>query len=301
MPESQYELSRDELIAYAKGIGETITAHQLVRWHKQGLLSRPRVQHHGKGKGTTSFYPSTMLRQATFLSLFLRQARSLEGATIRLWLAGFPVTAAFRVVFLRALDRSNQRRRNTIAAFEGEDPDNAIDCADRVRYPKQMTRIKRTHRSLYQRIVIDLQLGHFTLDDYTPADVLELFAQMGQDQTAITAHLEHVKRGPRIREELSMLSTVNLRAAVARLSDAQLEADRSRAIALWKAITEVSGLDLPLPENVFRAVLMVRRQSPYLRALLRDMHRGLREQGHTSFREARHEALTQAREPDEQR
>ena len=299
MPESQHELSRDELIAYAKGLGETITAHQLVRWHKQGLLSRPRVQHHGKGKGTTSFYPSTMLRQAAFLSLFLRQARSLEEATTRLWLAGFSVTAAFRAAFLRALDRSNQRRRNTITAFEGDNPDNTIDRADRVRYPKQMARIKRTHRSLYQRLVIDLQLGHFTLDNYFIGDILDLYTQMGYDPALWDSDVVQAKWISRIREELPKLSTVALRHTVARLSDAQLEADRSRAVALWQLMTEVSGTALPLPENVFRAVLMVRRQSPLLRAINRNLDKWLRMKG-VSLREVIYDEYNR-RYPDAKR
>jgi hypothetical protein len=297
MHESQDLLSRDDLIAGATALGESITPHQLVRWHKKGLLRRPVVRHHGRGKGTTSYYPSSMLSQAVFLSRALRQTGRLDHATRLLWLAGFPVTAAFRVAFLGSLDESIRSSRRAMTDYENDNPANAIDRAENARFPKSLSKVPRVNRPMLQRLLTDFELGTFTLDNYGTEDLVELVGQMRQPAAGATisdAAQSDIREV--VERELSTLSTVRLRETVARLSDGQLEADRSRVMQLWSALMEISSLLLPLPEALFCWTLKVRRVSPTLRALLRDARRGMHARGYTSFREAMHDAAKHSRQ-----
>ena len=80
-----------EILAQAQQRGYPISATQLVRWHRAGLLPRPH-QHPLKGaRGTCALYPSGTGEQVVLLCSLRRNERRFAHLAWQLWLAGYPV------------------------------------------------------------------------------------------------------------------------------------------------------------------------------------------------------------------
>lgn len=88
MAEATYELTRSELVAYAAQRGYAVTADQVVRWHKAGLLPRPKRRALGRGHGTVSRYPPTARELVVEVACELDLKRSLDQAIWRRWADG---------------------------------------------------------------------------------------------------------------------------------------------------------------------------------------------------------------------
>src|SRR5258707_10332904 len=86
--------SRDEVIQRALVVGYTVSPAQLARWHRAGLLPRPRQQALGRGRGTETFYPPGSALQVVAICQIKDEERRLERIAFRLWWEGFPVEMA---------------------------------------------------------------------------------------------------------------------------------------------------------------------------------------------------------------
>lgn len=82
---------RDEVIRYAAAFGNKVSAAQLARWHRAGLLPRPRQQPLGRGLGTATLYPSGTSAQLVALCQIREEERRLDRVAFRLWWEGFSV------------------------------------------------------------------------------------------------------------------------------------------------------------------------------------------------------------------
>jgi hypothetical protein len=82
---------RDEVIKYAAKLGYVVTAPQLARWHRAGLLPRPRQQPLGRGRGTETVYPPGTAAQVVALCQIKDDERRLGRVAFRLWWEGFDV------------------------------------------------------------------------------------------------------------------------------------------------------------------------------------------------------------------
>jgi hypothetical protein len=77
--------SADDLIAYAASAGFDITRTQLVRWHKAGLIPRPKTRYQPGRRGAETIYPpgtSAVLLEVCLLQL---PRQPLEVTRWRLW------------------------------------------------------------------------------------------------------------------------------------------------------------------------------------------------------------------------
>jgi len=109
--------------------GLPTSADQLTRWHKAGLIPRPRVRYLGRGSGTESFYPAIAQAQALVVAWTLRIKRSFEFARWALWYYGFPgFTEQVREDLVRLLSRHEQTLTEGLNAFLRGDPNNPIDA-----------------------------------------------------------------------------------------------------------------------------------------------------------------------------
>jgi hypothetical protein len=86
--------SREQVIAYAAGLGYCVTAAQLVRWHRSGLLPRPSQRSLGRGRGTMTVYPPGAAAQVVALCQIREGERRLDRIAFRLWWEGFAVDQA---------------------------------------------------------------------------------------------------------------------------------------------------------------------------------------------------------------
>ena len=83
--------SRDDLIKSAASLGYAITAAQLARWHRAGLLPRPSQRSLGRGRGTETVYPAGTSVQLVALCHRKEEERRLDRLAFGLWWDGFTV------------------------------------------------------------------------------------------------------------------------------------------------------------------------------------------------------------------
>lgn len=81
----------EALLILALQNGYTISPTQLVRWHRAGLLPRPRQLPLKEARGTYSLYPSGTGEQLLLLCEFRTTERRLAHLAWQLWLAGYPI------------------------------------------------------------------------------------------------------------------------------------------------------------------------------------------------------------------
>ncbi|HET8842970.1 MAG TPA: hypothetical protein VFN35_16015 [Ktedonobacteraceae bacterium] len=82
---------REDLLVLAQQRGFTITTTQLVRWHRAGLLPRPRQLPLKGVRGTGSFYPNGTGEQLILLCSLRTTERRFSHLAWKLWLAGYLV------------------------------------------------------------------------------------------------------------------------------------------------------------------------------------------------------------------
>ncbi len=94
MAQIEYAESRQDLLEVAKSHGYEVTADQLVRWHRAGLLPRPRQRSKGKKQGTQSLYPTGTGDQLSALcEIHIGQGeKRLDYVAWRLWWQGYDVS-----------------------------------------------------------------------------------------------------------------------------------------------------------------------------------------------------------------
>lgn len=85
-----FEKSAD-LLALAQQQGYALSATQLVRWHRAGLLPRPQQHPLKDARGTCSLYPPGTGEQVLLLCSLRTRERRLAHLAWQLWLAGYRV------------------------------------------------------------------------------------------------------------------------------------------------------------------------------------------------------------------
>ncbi|MEO6890100.1 MAG: hypothetical protein ABI456_12165 [Ktedonobacteraceae bacterium] len=88
--DASYEKSA-ELLALARQQGYSISALQLVRWHRAGVLPRPQQRPLKEARGTCSLYPPGTGEQLLLLCSLRARERRLSHLAWQLWLEGYRV------------------------------------------------------------------------------------------------------------------------------------------------------------------------------------------------------------------
>lgn len=88
------EQTREQVLLALAAAGFEVTGDQLGRWHRAGLLPRPRQRSLGRGMGTVTVYPPGTAEQAMALCRIRTHHRSLRRAAFQLWWDGFAVDPA---------------------------------------------------------------------------------------------------------------------------------------------------------------------------------------------------------------
>jgi hypothetical protein len=88
--DASFEKSAD-LLALAHHQGYALSATQLVRWHRAGLLPRPTQRPRQDARGTCSLYPSGTGEQVLLLCSLRTHERRLAHLAWQLWIAGYCV------------------------------------------------------------------------------------------------------------------------------------------------------------------------------------------------------------------
>jgi hypothetical protein len=91
-----------------------VSATQLTRWHRAGLLPRPRQQGLGRARGTQTLYPPGTGEQLLFLCSLRSHQRRLTLLAWKLWWAGYPVSLT---VIRQWLQRAAARLSHYVQLF----------------------------------------------------------------------------------------------------------------------------------------------------------------------------------------
>jgi hypothetical protein len=83
--------SSKQLLALAQEHGYSVSVTQLARWHRVGILPRPKQQSLGRDQGTQSLYPVGTGEQLLLLCKLHRQERLLAHLAWQIWWEGYPV------------------------------------------------------------------------------------------------------------------------------------------------------------------------------------------------------------------
>jgi len=126
------EESAEDLIAAAEAAGAgAVTKDQLTRWHRAGLLPRPRQVSRGRA-GSVVFYPPGT--SAQLLDLLGLKTRNRKLAVIRwgLWWKGYDIADHWAREFLESFVRSNIKTRGELVEADGTLTNKAHDALDKV-------------------------------------------------------------------------------------------------------------------------------------------------------------------------
>ncbi|MBO0779968.1 MAG: hypothetical protein J2P37_14185 [Ktedonobacteraceae bacterium] len=109
--DASYKTSK-ALLTLTQQYGYIISSTQLVRWHRAGLLPRPRQLPLKGTRGTCSLYPSGTSEQLLLLCELRTTERRLSHLAWQLWLMGYPVNLSLiRAQLTHATTRLARWRR----------------------------------------------------------------------------------------------------------------------------------------------------------------------------------------------
>ncbi len=162
--------------------------HQLVRWHRAGLLPRPKQLLLGKAQGSQSLYPAGTGEQFLMLCALRTQERRLSHLAWQLWWAGYPVALPIiRKHIEQAATQLSQFVQFFVALKQDEqaneeEPLEVLDIVERfavarldykpLRHARK--RIGKTYFPTFIRILLDVISGTFEGYDmiYDDAEVM---------------------------------------------------------------------------------------------------------------------------------
>lgn len=108
--------TREQLLVLAESRGYRVTEHQLARWHREGLLPRPKQRSLGRGRGTQTVYRSgtgQQLLRLCEIHLDGKEKRLLYVAW-RLWWEGYEVSLKSVRHFLRRVAASLEKELDSL-------------------------------------------------------------------------------------------------------------------------------------------------------------------------------------------
>jgi len=253
-----------------------VSVHQLVRWHKAGLLPRPRRRSLGRGRGMESLYPRLALPQTLAIALMRQVFRNLESVRWCLWCMGFPVTESVRQALRRELAEQESRLRKGYERFRRGVRNNPIARLAEGGVPAGFGRARRrVGRAKFEtlgRMFHEVLLGEFGREaGYDGADyelVLRAIAPFGETRTASSA-----KAGTKLHDVEGALSLLSrefnlsaLRKTLEAASVGVLCRIRDEAQTLYRNLGLFEGIERSfVPKEFFLLWFAVRHASPTLR------------------------------------
>ena len=150
--------SAEDILAVCRLFGRSVTPIQFESWRKRGLIPTPIRRFGGQGTGSETLgYPDRAVLNVVAVASALRHKRSLDQATLWMWLAGFDVTeAAYRMLRRKAARWSETLQRELRAESDAADADNpgvGSDLLNRLVYhraPKWASPFRRYFRGEYR-------------------------------------------------------------------------------------------------------------------------------------------------------
>lgn len=256
----------------AREAGFTVSAAELARWHRAGLVPLPHQQSLGKGKGTRSLYPAGTACQVIALCQIHTTLRSLNDVGWFLWWHGFAVAERFWRERLSSeaikWDRAIEQMKKYSKRLDSED-DEVADQADRelIRARDARTNLKLVRRIRKRvgkeefpsvlRLIIGLAAGDFengpamAVEDHVIDKTLGLDAARQHHLPGMAPWLEGSVR-PELGELSELLASNRATVIFGRMSDNELNQAREEVRDLLRGLEIFSrGMRQTLGKNPF--------------------------------------------------
>lgn len=189
-PES---IKRDALLAEVRRLGRDLASalrtagykapagwfnlapHQLVNWHRNGLIPRPTRRFLGRNRGTESRYPAHTALQAAAVAMMQLLFRDLKSTAWAVWCLGFDLTERVRADLVAEVAGWEQRLGKNYRLFEEGRPNNPIAQLATGRAPRGFGNIRRRvgkrRFDTVGRVFHEVLLGNFGPQaSYDPSD-----------------------------------------------------------------------------------------------------------------------------------
>lgn len=158
MDEPAFTEPASEVLARAREAGHRPSTAQIARWHRAGLLRRPRQRPLGRGKGTETVYAFGTGDQLVALCEihFREKVRRLADIGWRLWWRGFTVDDEYWRPELKAAaancDHAINALTEPIDADETDERDLTDDALDQIDALSERRSKNRLFRQLRKRV-----------------------------------------------------------------------------------------------------------------------------------------------------
>jgi hypothetical protein len=268
-------LTRAEIVQAVRSRGLRVTASQVERWHKAGLLPAPRRRSLGRGHGTESRYHPIALAQAAAIAVYRRDIKSLDSIRWALWCFGFDVTSSVRAYLLGYLKHEVSRLRTALEEFEAETAADDIRTERLVRGRQRGAwgRIRRRVGPAYVQTVAhmlaDLMLGQF--DKRVPYDepddataIRKLVDLFSPEPKTSDAETQHLTRAARLLGDAFNIPLIHRKLAT--VAERKLNLMRDEAQTFWRRIVVRYAphqvRDMLVPPEAFLMWFALRHASP---------------------------------------
>ena len=119
-------ITQTALLDAAERLGACVSADQLKRWRRGGLLPRPAVEHVAGVRGSRALYPERAVEQLVIVERLHRSAFRLDALRVAVWWEGHWVEPrALRAALIAPLERLSAQARALTSGTE--DPFEAAD------------------------------------------------------------------------------------------------------------------------------------------------------------------------------
>jgi hypothetical protein len=119
VPAPTEPVPKAELLAAVRAAGFLVTDAQLARWHRAGLLERPRVRSLGRGLGTQTLYgPNSVARLIRIAEIHEHEHRLRDVAWRLWWEDGGAISAPAREYLEAVAENLDRQRKEVLSLVE---------------------------------------------------------------------------------------------------------------------------------------------------------------------------------------
>jgi len=132
--------AKENLLAVVKSRGYNVSSDQLTRWHRAGLLPRPRQISLGRRRGSKTVYPNGSAKQVIEICRIHEKERRLDYVAWQLWWNGFEVKLGTVRDFIQWSAKTADEDRRKYYRLDSETVKREIEASGEARVKSKVIR-----------------------------------------------------------------------------------------------------------------------------------------------------------------
>ena len=255
------EESAADLIARTKAGGYDVTMDQLTRWHRRGLLPKPRQVSLGR-KGSELRFPAGTSERLLELLRLKNLNRSLAKVGWGLWWGGYEVPDRLAREYITKLIQTNRRLLGQLVTEDGELTEKAHDALDKATGELPTGTVRRARRRVgkedfefFMQSLLLVAGGHTDLVKTEDLEMLEHGMAIDHARTdpLVSTGEPWLKGDVRVDFEniVNLNNSIFLLDMLDQSSDAALRQARDQAKAFMSVVINVGTMVQPAGASAF--------------------------------------------------